>query len=145
MKQCFSALNYMHSNKISHRDIKPQNLMLKSSDAVDNVKLIDFGLSQDLSAEEVIMAPAGTPYYMAPEQFQSGYNEKCDLWSIGVVLYIMLSGTVPFTGQSNKEIIENLMAGEFSLKTPSFENVSSQAKDLITNLLAKDPSKRFSS
>ena len=84
------------------------------------------------------------PYYIAPEVFQSNYNYKCDIWSIGVVLYIILSGKVPFPGESNKEIIENVLRAEYNFDYEAFKTVSPQAKDLINHLLVKDVDKRFS-
>ena len=84
------------------------------------------------------------PYYIAPEVFEQSYDAKCDLWSMGVVLYILLSGKVPFPGESNKEIIENVLSGKYHFSHDEFKVVSSQAKDLISKLLVKDVSKRYS-
>ena len=95
----------------NYRDIKPENFLLKYKDDITNIKMIDFGLSKDYSESKVMQTPSGSPYYIAPEVFQQNYNFKCDLWSMGVVLYIMLSGKVPFPGESNKEIIENVVKG----------------------------------
>ena len=75
--------------------------------------------------------------------FQQNYNQKCDIWSIGVVLYIMLSGKVPFPGESNKEIIENVIKAEYHFEYDAFKHVSDSAKDLISHLLVKDVEKRF--
>lgn len=144
MRQSFSALMYLHQNNISHRDIKPENFLLKYKADITNIKMIDFGLSKDYSEVKVMQTPSGSPYYIAPEVFNSSYDAKCDLWSIGVVLYIMLSGKVPFPGDSNKEIIENVIKGEYHFEHETFKNVSPQAKDLISKLLVKDVSKRFS-
>lgn len=144
MKQAFSALKYLHFNKISHRDIKPENFLLKHKDDITNIKLIDFGLSKDYSESNVMQTPSGSPYYIAPEVFNSEYDQKCDLWSIGVVLYILLSGKVPFPGESNKEIIENVLKADYHFDHEAFERVSDTAKDLISKLLVKDVSKRYS-
>jgi serine/threonine protein kinase len=83
------------------------------------------------------------PYYIAPEVFNSNYDAKCDLWSMGVVLYILLSGKVPFPGESNKEIIENVLKGEYHFNHDAFKTVSNEAKDLISRLLVKDVERRF--
>ncbi|CDW87482.1 protein kinase domain containing protein [Stylonychia lemnae] len=144
MKQGFSALSYIHHNKISHRDIKPENFMLKNKDDITNIKLIDFGLAKDFSEQQAMQTPSGSPYYIAPEVFSSKYNEKCDLWSIGVVLYILLSGKVPFPGESNKEIIENVVKGDYHFNHEAFLSVSALAKDLIKKLLVKDIDQRYS-
>ena len=94
--------------------------------------MIDFGLSKDFSETKLMQTPSGSvikinllynifqPYYIAPEVFQSNYNHKCDIWSIGVVLYIMLSGKVPFPGESNKEIIENVLKAEYHFEYDAF-------------------------
>eukprot|EP00347_Sterkiella_histriomuscorum_P008559 403344629 len=88
--------------------------------------------------------PCGSPYYIAPEVFLQSYDEKCDIWSMGVVLYILLSGKVPFPGESHKEIIENVLRGDYTFEHDSFNSVSNLAKDLISKLLVKDVQKRYS-
>jgi len=135
---------YVKKILITVRDIKPENFLLKNKDDISNIKLIDFGLSKDFSEAEIMQTPSGSPYYIAPEVFQQKYDNKCDMWSMGVVLYIMLSGKVPFPGECNKEIIENVMKGEYHYQHDSFKNVSEEAKDLISKLLLKDPVKRLS-
>ena len=124
LKQAFSAIKYLHTNNISHRDIKPENFMLKNADDPSNIKLIDFGLSKDYSEGEIMQTPSGSPYYIAPEVFEQKYTKKCDLWSMGVVSYILLSGKVPFPGDNNKEIIENVLKGEYHYNHEAFKFVS---------------------
>lgn len=80
----------------------------------------------------------GTPYYIAPEVLNKQYDEKCDIWSCGVILYIILSGTPPFNGNSDAEIMKKVKAGKFSFDIPEFKNVSDKAKDLIAKLLTYD-------
>jgi calcium-dependent protein kinase len=130
--------------KNNFRDIKPENFLLKDKEDITNVKLIDFGLSKDYSELKVMQTPSGSPYYIAPEVFNSSYNAKCDLWSMGVVLYILLSGKVPFPGESNKEIIENVLRGDYHFNHEPFKIVSAEAKDLIGGLLIKDVNLRLS-
>ncbi len=91
-----------------------------------------------------MQTPSGSPYYIAPEVFAQNYTYKCDLWSMGVVTYILLSGKVPFPGDTNKEIIENVTSGDFHFNYEAFNQVSDSAKDLISNLLVKDYEKRYS-
>ena len=86
---------------------------------------------------------SGSPYYIAPEVFLQNYNNKIDIWSMGVVLYIMLSGKVPFPGRTEPEIITNVIKGEFHFNHPTFANVSEECKDLIRRCLVKEHDKRF--
>ena len=94
MKKLFSALNHMHSQGIVHRDIKPENIMVTKE---DELKLIDFGLSKrNKSMDNKMQTIAGTPYYMAPEVLKGEYDSKCDIWSLGVLLYVFMCGYLPF-------------------------------------------------
>lgn len=86
---------------------------------------------------------SGSPYYIAPEVFLQNYNQKIDIWSMGVVLYIMLSGKVPFPGRTEPEIIQNVIKGEFHFNHPTFASVSDDCKDLIKHCLVKDHDKRY--
>lgn len=144
MRQAFGALKYLHSNNIAHRDIKPENFLLFKDNNPDNVKLIDFGLSKKLSENEIMSNPNGTAYYIAPEVLNGEYDNKCDIWSMGVVLYILLCGRPPFKGKSNPEIIKSVMKGEYNFDYPAFESASDEVKEFISRCLEKDVSKRFS-
>lgn len=135
MRQAFYALCYLHNNRICHRDIKPENFLLYKPDDDSHIKLIDFGLAKQIESNEVMNAPNGTPYYIAPEVLKGSYTTQCDNWSMGVVLFIMMSGKPPFGGKSNKEIIDNVLKGSFNFDNPVWENVSDEAKDLISKLL----------
>lgn len=145
MFQLFGAINYCHNFRIMHRDLKPENIMLedKTRNGNLNIKLIDFGTAKfyDKNLEKQII---GTCYYIAPEVLSKQYNEKCDLWSCGVVLYILLKGKFPFGGQNQNQIFQNIKKGEYNLTNPPFDRVSNEAKDLIRKLLEKDVNKRIS-
>jgi len=143
MRQAFYALNYLHTNRICHRDIKPENFLLYKEDDDSHVKLIDFGLAKRVGNNEVMNAPNGTPYYIAPEVLKGSYTTQCDNWSMGIVLFIMLSGKPPFGGKSNKEIIDNVLRGSYSFSTPVWENISDQAKDFISKLLTRQADERL--
>ena len=93
MRDLFSAVNHCHANGVIHRDIKPENIMLTKS---NNVRLVDFGLSKQRNSNKGHTEIAGTPYYMAPEVIGGKYKEKADIWSLGVLLYVLMSGYLPF-------------------------------------------------
>lgn len=86
----------------------------------------------------------GTPYYIAPEVLKKNYDQKCDLWSCGVILYILLCGYPPFNGESDKKIIEAVLKGKFTIDEPEWAEVSPEAKDLVKKLLMYEPDKRIS-
>lgn len=125
------------------RDIKPENFLLYKEDDDSHIKLIDFGLAKRVDKNEVMNAPNGTPYYIAPEVLKGSYTTQCDNWSMGVVLFIMLSGKPPFGGKTNKEIIDNVLRGTYSFKNPVWENISHNAKDLIAKLLEREADMRL--
>jgi len=143
MRQAFYALCYLHNNKICHRDIKPENFLLYKENDDSFVKLIDFGLAKRVSKNEVMNAPNGTPYYIAPEVLKGSYTTQCDNWSMGVVMFIMLSGKPPFGGRSNKEIIDNVLRGQYSFSSPVWQSISDEAKDLINKLLDRQADMRL--
>jgi calcium-dependent protein kinase len=102
MKQVLSAINYCHSKNIVHRDLKPENLLLDKDELNPKIKIIDFGTSQTYKKDQHMSQKFGTPYYIAPEVLKKKYTEKCDIWSIGVILYILLCGYPPFNGANDK-------------------------------------------
>ena len=106
ISQLLSAIVYCHERKIVHRDLKPENILLDCTDPNKlTVKVIDFGTAQAFEPTSKLKTMMGTPYYIAPEVLMQSYNEKCDVWSCGVILYILLCGTPPFNGKSDEEII----------------------------------------
>lgn len=143
MKSLLSGLAYCHKHNICHRDLKPENCLFISEDEESDIKIIDFGLSVPVSEEEILHDPQGTPYYIAPEMLAGSYTKVADCWSLGVILYIMLSGVVPFKGSTTNEILMNVYSGEYTFRHKAFKIVSNEAKDLIVRLLTKDPSFRI--
>jgi len=101
MKQVLSCINYCHQNNIVHRDLKPENILLEQNKEFDAIKIIDFGTSLVYDPNKNLDEKLGTPYYIAPEVLNKNYNSKCDIWSCGVICYILLSGMPPFNGQSD--------------------------------------------
>jgi len=101
MKQVLSCINYCHQANIVHRDLKPENILLEQNKEFDQIKIIDFGTSLVYDPSRSLDEKLGTPYYIAPEVLNKNYNQKCDIWSCGVITYILLSGVPPFNGQSD--------------------------------------------
>lgn len=154
MQQVFRGINYCHSNNVVHRDLKPENLLLESSVTTESlggkksmkIKIIDFGTSQEfkIGSKKKMEERYGTPYYIAPDVLNKSYNEKCDIWSLGVILYILLVGYPPFNGSDDKKIIDAVKKGKFTLDEPEWDNVSEEAIDLVKKCLTYDPDKRVS-
>jgi calcium-dependent protein kinase len=144
--QIFSALFYCHSKNIVHRDLKPENIMIEKREKNDfhMIKLIDFGTAKIFEKNKVEKRIIGSSYYIAPEVLWGSYNEKCDLWSCGVILYILLSGVPPFAGKDEDEIFEKIKIGKFDLFSGVWKNTSKEAKDLIKSLLTKNTKVRLS-
>lgn len=110
-KEILEAVNYLHHQKIVHRDLKPENVLFDKNDIL---KIADFGTSKHFTKN--MKKLQGTVYYIAPEVIMSNYNEKCDVWSIGVIMYILLCGYPPFNGSDNDEIMESVRNGKFHFK-----------------------------
>ena len=147
MYQIFSAINYCHNMNIIHRDLKPENILIVSknkSNNYPNIKIGDFGMSKVVEKNAIQNLFVGTIYYVAPEVIKKKYNEKCDIWSCGVIMYVLLTKKPPFDGDMTEEIIASIEKGEFDLKSPPFDKISKSALDLIQKLLNKDVEKRIS-
>ena len=148
MKQLLSAVFFCHSNKIIHRDLKPENILIESisSDINDlfNIKIIDFGTSDIFIDKKKLTEKIGSSFYMAPEVLLKSYNEKCDLWSCGVIMYILLSGVPPFEGNTDEETYLKVLNGKVNLQDNLWKNISIDGKDLIRKLLEKDANRRLS-
>ena len=137
-----NAIAYCHSRGITHRDIKPENILFETDELNSEIKLIDFGLSRKYSADQKMHTILGTPYYIAPEVLKGNYDEKCDIWSIGALTYIMLCGEPPFKGKSNNEIFMKIIKEPIKFNPYKWNNLSENSKNFIKNLLNKDPNKR---
>jgi serine/threonine protein kinase len=120
MKMLFSAINHCHAQNIIHRDIKPENIMINEE---NEVRLIDFGLSKT-NKKNNMQTMCGTPFYMAPEVIKSNYNTKADIWSLGVLLYTLVSGYLPFQGTNNKDVYERIKTADFHFDHDEFSNIS---------------------
>lgn len=148
MRQVLSAISHCHQHGVVHRDLKPENLMLEKPYTLDEdviIKVIDFGASSLLEPQKHLEKKTGTSLYVAPEVLDMSYNEKCDVWSCGVIMYMLLAGFPPFNGGSVNEILANVRRAKVSFKHSAFRTVSKQAKSLIKRMLTKSPSERISS
>jgi len=143
VKQVLSCVNYCHKNNIVHRDLKPENILLEPDKQFDQIKIIDFGTSLVYDPEKPLDEKLGTPYYIAPEVLNKNYNSKCDIWSVGVITYILLSGTPPFNGADDKEIMKKVREGKVQFDAAAWNNISKEAKQFIQKLLTYDPEKRI--
>lgn len=148
MKQLFSAVYYLHSMNIVHRDLKPENIMIENVNVSNsesfNIKLIDFGTANYYNPKKLMNQKIGTSYYIAPEVIQKKYNQKCDIWSCGIILFILLSGYPPFDGDTDDEIMEAVVRDNVSFEEPEWQNVSKEALAFVKKLLNKDYNKRIS-
>jgi calcium-dependent protein kinase len=147
MRQLLSAIAYCHEKGVIHRDLKPENILIESSEEKNkdffNIKVIDFGTCEILKKKK-LTEQIGTSFYIAPEVLKNGYNEKCDLWSCGVILYILLCGSPPFYGKNEKEIFKKILDGNFTFRHKIWNKISTEAKNLVLKLLQVNPTKRIS-
>ena len=147
MRQLFSAVEYCHEKGVIHRDLKPENILIESSEEkyrdFFHIKIIDFGTCEILKKNK-LTEQIGTSFYIAPEVLKNGYNEKCDLWSCGIILYILLCGSPPFYGKNEKEIFSKILEGNFTFKHKIWNKISYEGKNLVKKLLELNPDKRLS-
>jgi len=150
MFQALSGLKHMHDLRIAHRDLKPENLLLSSKDPSATVKLADFGFATQLTHDGELLQLVGTPPYFAPElsilrdeSIMEGYGRPVDVWAMGVILYILLSGIHPFQIADEDLMLDNIQNAKWDWVGPNWTRISGEAKDLIKNMMNKDTSKRF--
>ena len=142
MRQVMSAVLYCHLNGIVHRDVKSDNVLFAGQDISSPIKLIDFGISVKFEKDTKLKDKTGTVLYIAPEVISGSYDEKCDIWSCGVLLYMMMSGQPPFYASSRKEVMAKIKKGKFQFKSKIWNVVSPEAKNLISSMLTVDPQLR---
>lgn len=133
-RQVLSAVSYMHMRNIVHRDLKPENILFDGT----VIKIIDFGTAKKFNPTKKMRGFHGSSYYIAPEVIRQSYSKECDVWSCGVILYILLSGTPPFYGNCDAEIFSAISKGEFRMNLKEFENLSDEVKNLIPRMLTRD-------
>lgn len=169
-KQIIKGIYYCHLNGVCHRDLKPENFIMVSKSDPFTLKIIDFGLSRTFNngdspqgqgilsqstldpnksgrgrrqTRAVLKTKAGTPFYIAPEVLTGNYNEKCDVWSAGVILYILFCGYPPFYGENNKEILEAVKRGKLDFSSSEWKDKSKQSIDLIKRMITHHETRFF--
>ncbi|PNI25153.1 DAPK3 isoform 4 [Pan troglodytes] len=145
LKQILDGVHYLHSKRIAHFDLKPENIMLLDKNVPNpRIKLIDFGIAHKIEAGNEFKNIFGTPEFVAPEIVNyEPLGLEADMWSIGVITYILLSGASPFLGETKQETLTNISAVNYDFDEEYFSNTSELAKDFIRRLLVKDPKRRM--
>lgn len=144
-KILFEAIGMCHDNSVAHRDLKPENLLLRSEENDSEIKIADFGFAKKVLTPNSLTTQCGTPGYVAPEILEgNAYDTKSDMWSLGVIVYILLGGYPPFIEQNQRELFRKIRKGSYEFHEEYWGSVSAEAKDLISCLLVVQPSKRMS-
>eukprot|EP00930_Biecheleria_cincta_P088924 TRINITY_DN7818_c0_g1_i3.p1 TRINITY_DN7818_c0_g1~~TRINITY_DN7818_c0_g1_i3.p1 ORF type:complete len:862 (+),score=154.78 TRINITY_DN7818_c0_g1_i3:267-2588(+) len=141
IRQMCSAVAYCHAHAVCHRDLKLENFCMTDSSGDARIKMIDFGLSGAITSMPMTDA-CGTLYYVAPEVLSGHYDEKCDIWSLGVLAYVLLDGRAPFMGRNDRQTYKLIRTGSYSFPEDRWKNISEGAKDFVSKLLQVDPKQR---
>lgn len=140
----FEAMDFIHTKGVAHRDLKPENLLLVSKTDDKNIKIADFGFAKKITSSKCLLTQCGTPGYVAPEILHGvPYGTKADMWSLGVIVYILLGGYPPFIEQNQRELFKKIKKGQYEFHVEYWGQISSEAKDLISGLLTVNPDKRL--
>jgi len=142
-KTIVQTIQHCHELGVVHRDLKPENFVLKTKEYDSKICAIDFGLSAFFREDQVFHEIVGSAYYVAPEVLRRSYGKESDVWSCGVILYILLSGVPPFWATTENGIFDAVLKGEYDLTADPWGSISERAKDLISKMLVQDPKKRF--
>jgi len=145
VKQICEAVAYLHDNEIVHRDLKPENLLYRSPAEDSPLKIADFGLSKILTNNATMQTVCGTPGYCAPEVLRGEeYEPAIDMWAVGVITYILLCGFEPFyDDRGDQAMFQRILKCDYEFMSPWWDEVSVNAKDLVSKLIVKDPKKRL--
>lgn len=148
MRDIGTAIQHLHAMNIAHRDLKPENLLYTSRETNGVLKLTDFGFAKETTVQNALQTPCYTPYYVAPEVLgPERYDKSCDMWSLGVIMYILLCGYPPFYSNTGQAISPGMKSrirrGQYTFPKPEWSEVSEEAKQLISQLLKTDPTERM--
>ncbi|PSS15842.1 Calcium-dependent protein kinase [Actinidia chinensis var. chinensis] len=138
-----SVIETCHSLGVMHRDLKPENFLFVNEQENSPLKTIDFGLSVFFKPGEIFRDVVGSPYYVAPEVLGKRYGPEADVWSAGVIIYILLCGVPPFWGETEQEIFQNVLHDDLDFSSDPWPNISESAKDLVRKMLVRDPRRRL--
>lgn len=149
IRQVLEGVAYLHRKGIVHRDLKLENLLLVDDSPKAHIKIADFGLSKVFSKDTTLSTVCGSPQYMAPELLMMGdqvqeYSPAVDVWSVGVILFILLAGYSPFDDQNDAALFAKIKTGKYDDDDPIWDNVSEGAKDLVARMLTVDAEARLS-
>ncbi|KAK4743485.1 hypothetical protein SAY87_001486 [Trapa incisa] len=143
-KHLMQVVLYCHENGVVHRDLKPENILLATKASPSSIKLADFGLATYIKPGQSLQGIVGSPFYIAPEVLVGDYNQAADVWSAGVILYILLSGMPPFWGKTKSSIFDAVKAADLQFPSDPWDRISESARTLIQGMLCVDPSQRLS-
>jgi len=146
VKSLLEIVNYCHQNNIAHRDLKPENILLTSSDDDTSIMLCDFGVAKKFRGglrDHNMKTGCGSPHYVAPEIVDGKeYGAKCDIWSLGVIVFTLLCGYLPFDSLNDADLFNKISSGKFRFESPYWDKISAEAKDLIRKILVVDQNAR---
>lgn len=145
-RKMLESVRYCHENSVAHCDMKPKNLLLMSDDDDVQMKLADFGFATRVYSPGSLTKQCGTPFFVAPEVLmRSPYDQQSDMWSCGVIIFLLLGGDLPFMGRSQKELFRSIVMGQYEFQEDGWAHVSDAAKELVKELLVTDPTQRLTS
>jgi len=143
MQQLLSAIRYCHKHGIMHGNIKPENIVYETPMPTAPIRVIDFELSQFFDKNTKLTRSQGSPYYIAPEVIKGSYDERSDIWSCGVILYILLCGYPPFNSENDQVVMNKILQGKLEFQGEIWQNVSNEAKSFIQKMMERDVYLRF--
>ncbi|KDP22334.1 hypothetical protein JCGZ_26165 [Jatropha curcas] len=142
-RHLMQVVSYCHEIGVVHRDLKPENILLATKASSSPIKLADFGLATYINPGQSLHGTVGSPFYIAPEVLAGGYNQAADIWSAGVILYILLSGMPPFWGNTKSRIFDAVRAADLRFPSNPWDHITEAAKELVRGMLCTDPLRRL--